>query len=489
MTRPRLRDWLANSPRPTPLESRERAFLHQTLQNNSPGQWSQNVNELSRHFTGAPFLAINTLAKHAMDSTFGVFERVEGSEAAQGEVQMPWHDPIHSLFEQPNASDSFGDLMYQTTQQLAMTGMALEWGVPSESDDEPREIYNLPTANCWPMPPGPRYPFGAYRVLPYPYGMAVAPAGMVSSGAVIPAEQIVRIKNHHPYLRYDGYAVMTAISQQIDTLEAIDQSRNSTMQQGAEQTMALEPVAGANGYVDLSPEDVGRYRDLLRMVYAGPKNANKIFIPFGGYKLSQISTTPKDMAWQEGWSQVLDFCLAAFGVPKSVAGLQESANYATLYASLRAFCLFGLGPIVRQIARAFNRQVVWPTWGREMLLKINAPEFKDEMLEEQRLSNDLKAGTLLNREVRKMRGYDQLGEPWQKERAYANYSPQAEQGGDNPEAGTPHQPESSGERLEDPHVANSKPNGKALTRYQRAEILAKAFEAAKTNGHAHKIDN
>jgi hypothetical protein len=482
MVRPRLNDWIGTSARATPSAPalRDQGLLLSTLRSYAPGQWSQNVGELARHFTSAAFLAVNTLARHAMDSSFALYERTDDPEAPNGEVQLPWHDPACQLFEETNPIDDFADLMYQSVQQLSLTGLDLTWSVPS-GRDEPGELYNLPTANCWPMPPSPEYPHGAYRVLPYPFGMlSMPPTGTISAGALIPAEQVVRVKNHHPYLRFDGYAVMTAISQQIDTLTSIDQSRNATMHQGCEQTMAMENTMP--NAMDPDEETIKRNRLQLEILYAGPKNAGKLFQVPVGYTMKQISTTPADMAWQEGWSQVLDFILAAFGVPKAVAGLQEATSYATLYSSLRAFCLFSLGPVVRQIARTWQKQIVRPAWGPEISLRITPPEFTDESLEEEIVANDLKAGVRTCGEMRKLRKLDHLDEPWTKERAYASYSPVSATGGGDggkrPGAeGTP--------REEDPHVDNARPSSKAL----RLEHLANAFEKAKTNGHAFPIRN
>jgi hypothetical protein len=492
MARPRLTDWLATASTAAPTPSRgaaadrDVALMLSALRSKSPGQWSQNVLELARHFTGAAYLAVHTLAKHAMDSTFSLYERTEDPEAPNGEVQLPWHDPAHRLFEDPNPVDTFADLMYQSVQQLSITGLTLTWSVPSDDADEPREMYNLPTANCWPMPPGYHngfaYPHGAYRVLPYPFGMLSAPMGQITSGAIIPAEQIVRTKQHHPFLRYDGYAVMSAISQEIDTLEAIGTSRSNTMLQGCEQSLALK----TNSPTASDPDEpmLARLRSQFQALYAGPKNAGKVIIVPVGWDLSQVSTVPKDMAWQEGWSQVLDFILAAWGVPKAVAGLQDSVSYATLYSSLRAFCLFSLGPIVRLIARSWGKHVVRPAWGPAIGLRINAPEFKDETLEETKIGNDLKAGIRLVREMRRSRGYDELNpqdHPWVNDRAIASFSPQSPTGGGD--GGRENDPEGNGPRLNDPNVDNARPATKA----DRLEALARAFETAKTNGHAHPI--
>jgi hypothetical protein len=72
-----------------------------------------------------------------------------------------------------------------------------------------------------------------------------------------------------------------------------------------------------------------------------------------------------------------------------------------------------------------------------------------------------------------------------EDRACASYSPQPPQGGGD--GGRENEPESSGDRLEDPNVNNARPVVGATGKSDRGETLAKAFEKAKTNGHARPI--
>lgn len=491
MAKPRLSNWLGNSgtvtPRPAEasLGSSDLGGLLQTLRKKVPGQWSQNVVELSRHFTSAAFLAINTRATQGSGSKLEVFERTSEDEGVDGVRQLPWHDPICELFEDPNPEDTYADLIYQTIQQRDLTGVSLTWAPPLGAFGEPTELYCLPSATAWPMPPSPDYPQGAYRVLPYPYGLHGAPMGQMVAGAVIPAEQIVRIKNHHPYLRYDGYAVLTAMSLHVDTLEAIDKARNSTQQQGCDQTLAIEL---SDDWQDPTADQITRLRQQLHALYAGPQNSGKLFIAPKGAKATTISTTPREMAWTEGWSQILDFVLAAFGTPKSVAGLQDTSSYATLYASLRAFTYLSLGPCLSQIGGGWTKHLIRPTYGRQFFLSVKPPEFRDESLIEQQLNTDLKYGGRLIKELRKLRGLDALDEkkyPWVNDRAFQNAQA-------DPEGGKEPGPESAGGGMaEDPGVNNARPtNGAALGSMGKSamgDLLADRLERAKTNGHAFPI--
>lgn len=488
-----------------PRQLNELQHLLVSLRTRGPGPWTVNVMELARHFTSAVYIAVNTLGTHASRSTFHIYERTTDRSVPNGETQLPWDDPIHELFEEPNPEDTHADVLYQETQQLCLTGMSLTWVVPG-AHGWPAEFYNLPTANLWPVPPGVYngrdFPRGAYRAIPYSYGMMSPPPYATAAGALIPAEQVMRLKNHHPYLRYDAYAVLTAMGHHVDTFEAIGTSRAATMRQGAEQQLQLE--SNSPDATDIDEEGIKRLRKQLEAVYAGPENAGKVLIAPPKWKFGRLSTTPADMAWTEGFAQLLDFVLASFGVPKAVAGLQDSSSYATLYASLRAFGYFSLGPLVSRIAERRNKDIIRPTWGRQYGIRIKPPEFRDEQLEVNQLANDLKCGALKLKEYRAKRGYDALDpaeNPWVEERATAAYAPQPAggEGGDdsaNPllggllgggDGGKENSPESSGPRTNDPNVDNARPAVQKQLNGHHPDRLGEIFERAKTNGHAFPI--
>jgi hypothetical protein len=481
-----------------PKTLNELQHLLVSLRSRGPGPWSVNVSELARHFTSAVFVAVNTLMTHAGRSTFKMVERTTDPSIPNGEVELPWDDPLHELIETPNPEDTLSDYIEQTVQQRSLTGMACTWVVPG-SGGKPAEFYSLPTSNLWPVPPGVyngnHFAHGAYRAIPYTYGMLSPSPHATAAGALIPAEQVMRLKNHHPYLRYDAYAVLTAMGHHVDTFEAVATSRAATMRQGAEQTLQLEAVDQSAGNLD--PEGLKLLRKQLEILYAGPENAGKMVIAPAGWKFGRLSTTPADMAWTEGFSQLLDFLLASFGVPKAVAGLQDSSSYATLYASLRAFGYFSLGPLLGKIEARINKDMIHPAYGREFCLRLKPPEFRDEQLEVNQLSNDLKAGAIKIKEYRARRGWDAIDEPWVEDRATANFVPQPPPGAEGQEQdplaamlgggdGGKENAPLSGEQTNDPMADNARPavQKSAVNRIARLERL---FEKAKTNGHAFPL--
>jgi phage portal protein BeeE len=410
--KPRLRDWLNERDEVPPRFARENfgntytfKYLLDALRSRAPGQWSQNLLELSRHFTSAIFLAVNTLANQVAAAEWKAYER--DPDIPDGKSQLHHTDPLCRLIEDPNGDDSTADLGYQLTQQLDITGMALIWVPRDNALDLPSEMYVIPTATAFPLPQSDGYPQGAYRILPlYPYGpFTTLPSYQSAAGAIVPADQVIRIKNHHPLLRYDGYAVLTALQLQIDTVEAIDRSRWNTQQKGVDPSVAMtfDPEV-------FNPDetDLHRLREQLEALYTGPLNAGKILFNPYGTNITRLSSTPAEMAWQEGWSQLVDFILAAYGVPKSVAGLQDDVSYATLHSSLKQFYLFSLNPRLQKIGNKFNKHLVRPFFGSDLCLEITAQKITDEDLLERQLGTDAQVGARTLNEWRKVRGLP----PW-----------------------------------------------------------------------------
>jgi hypothetical protein len=156
--------------------------------------------------------------------------------------------------------------------------------------------------------------------------------------------------------------------------------------------------------------------------------------------------------------------------------MQQQMSYATLYSSYRAFAFLSLGPELLQCSEGWNKKINRPKFGKRFGMTIFPPELKDEALVEQQIANDQRAGIRLNREVRRMRGLDHLGEPWENERSVAIGGPA--KGGSDREPAT-------NAREDDPDVDNARPN---KTVGGLPENLFDVLEKAKTNGHALPIN-
>jgi len=474
--RPRIRDWLdTDAPKQAPVRDTVvdspfgYHYLLAALRSRAPGQWSQNLLELSRHFSSAIFLAVNTLANQAA-AEHRVYER--DPDEPESKTQLPHSDPLCRLLEDPNSDDSTGDLLYQITQQLSLTGISLTW-MPRNNDlDVPSELYSIPSCTAFPLPQSAGYPNGAYRILPLYGPFTTLPNYRSAAGAIIPADQVIRIKNHHPILRYDGYAVLTALSLQIDTIEAIDRSRWNTQQKGVDSSIAM----GFDPQVFNPDEtDLNRLRVQLEALYAGPANVGKILFNPYGTTITKLSNTPMEMAWQEGWSQLVDFALACYGVPRSVASLQDAVNYATFFAALKQFYLLSLNPLLRKIAGKFNKHLVRPYHGPDLLLELIAQKITDEELLERQLANDDRVGLRTVNERRKLRDLEPVKEPWGDERVFVTSKPESD-------------PDEEDQPDHDHDVERTRPrNPEGRGSVGPRKSLLDALERHKTNGTIRSI--
>lgn len=423
--RPRMSEWLALHPgKPAPNRFTERLYSDSTidapsvvsnyeyllgaLRSRAPGQHSSNTQVLANQLTSGIFLAINTQQKQVEISEWKIMEKTHDKKV--GDKELDENDPCVQFFQDPNNEDEWVDVASGDCQQLGLTGMALNWIPKLHEKHLPDEMYMVPTATALPWPPSPVYPHGSYLIQPYyPYGpFSTIPSYQSAAGARIPAEQIVRIKNIHPLLRYDGYAVLTAIQRHVDTVNMIDFARWSVQQRGIDPTVAMtfDPAL-------FNPQttDLVRIRKQIEAVAAGPANAGKIlFNPLGG-TISKISNTPSEMAWKEGWEQLMSFELACFGTPKAVAGLNDDTSYANLYASLKQSNILTMAPLLGRICRPMNKQVVRPWFGKDLYLKMEPQRIDDRDLLEKQLQTDLQAKIRRKNEWRVLRGLPPIEGP------------------------------------------------------------------------------
>lgn len=394
--------------------------LLSVLRADAPGAATDDRFTQASNFVGMTYLAVHRLAEMGASSKFHA--RIKHPEEPLGYVDAPVGDDLRMLLDYINENDTPGEFLYQTVQQMALTGSAPQWNVPNRKGTV-AEMYCLRTATMWPLPTSPMYPRGAFRIQTlYPYGpwaSSYSPAS--AAGAVIPAEQITRIRNPHPLLYYDAYSPQTGTRLEADTINAINTGRKNSLINGVDQsTLAIEFDADVQNPND---DDLKRMRAQLEAVMAGPKAWGKVFFLQPGTHAKSLSNKPSEMAFSEGWQQVSSFLMAAYGVTKPVAGMIEETSYATLYAALKQFFLLTLQPLLNRIAGAMSKKLA-RLYSPMHYIHIEAPKLDDESLLENALNTDLQCGLRRINEIRIARGLPPVKEAWGNERAYAGWRPE-----------------------------------------------------------------
>ncbi len=366
--------------------------LIESLRSRAPGGWSDDRYEESRHFTGAPYVAIDRRGKLLQQAEFSVYRKVRNDpEHPDGKIPITPDDPpegnrlvrpyrLVELLERPNNQDSFGLTMYRWNQQLGLTGMALTFMVPGKLG-YPCELYSIPTAIAIPQPAvNPDFPNGFWRIQPlYPYGpFSSYPTPNTAVGAPIPSEWMMRFMYPHPLLRYDGYSPLTGVRSHVDQLEAIDRSRFYTMRRSLRPSAVLNGDTAAAGQIGPMPEaELDRIHAEFENDFQSPENAGRLIVTTGGFKLEPWGERAIDMDYPAGWEQILSFILGGgFGITKPAAGMIEDSSYSVLYATLKQLNLISLQPDCDSIGSELTHQL-GPFFGDDLVIEIRCRRIDD----------------------------------------------------------------------------------------------------------------
>lgn len=358
-----------------------------------------------QNMAGAVYLPIAFAATQLARAKPVVYQHTNNPKDPDGRRRLPAYDPVYNIFRRPNPNDTLRTVLYSMSMQYDLTGECYVWMPPLDSrtgelsdHGEPLEMYVIPSAWVSGLPSCPWWEGGVYQVTPY---VSQYPGGTQS--AYIPAEQMVRMYDPHPLYDKTAYSVLQAISQSIDTVRAIDQSRASAQAQGCQQDFVVELDAQLQ---NPGVADMKRIRENFEKIYAGASNSGKaLFLPPGA-KASKISTTPDDMAWQEGWSQITDFVIACFQTNRAAVGMSGDLNFATLYASIKQVYWSKFEPRLEYFGQAFTKDYFDPYVGEDYFAEFELPRMDDETQKLAGLKLDLEAGVLTKGQYLRERGYE-----------------------------------------------------------------------------------
>jgi hypothetical protein len=349
---------------------------------NAPGYADQNWFQLSRQYFSQVFLAINTLNRHFYQAEAEFYEL----DPREPDRRIPVYpkDEVVEFLSHPNPKETLADILEQGNLQKCLTGMAPIW-TPWELDiewDRPQEAYVLSTASLIPQPISPLWPNGAWLVQPWlpagPYAQIPVQQGV---GTVVPAEQIVMVKDPHPFFRWTGYACLFAIAAQTDVVRQMDLSRANEMKQGLKQRFMLSFDSLA---FQPSAKDMERLREQLVNIYGGAENSGIPFVAPPFSKLTPFTNSPAEMGWEKSWDQLLEFTLAAFGLNKAIAGLSGHDNFATDHASIMSFHYSSLDPMLAKFASALTVGLIHPWYSEDVHLHLHGKKPSDEKFDLER---------------------------------------------------------------------------------------------------------
>lgn len=294
--------------------------------------------------------------------SFGLDFRQSGPRKALSVVKpqdnlepLEYDHPLRRLIENPNPEDSYFDYLYESQMFLELTGVCYTWMVPGDGTGLPRELWCIPSHWVWPRTSGgindPDNPY-AERLIQY---YEVRPWGTASSGTIrIPPDQIIMEKWKSPVHKIDGWATTTAIAQWIDSEESISRSRWSQFINAA-----LPQFWIKLGPQFEDPDDVmlDRFMVKFQRKFAGEANFGKPIMLPAGAEAQPLSFSPQEMAYVQSEEQIRDMILAAFRVPKVIAGISNDMTFGALLGAMATFCSMGINPRLTMRGLAFTRKL------------------------------------------------------------------------------------------------------------------------------------
>lgn len=155
------------------------------------------------------------------------------------------------------------------------------------------------------------------------------------------AERIIHIREATPTDLQYGQGSLTAAKNSVASdLLADAWNRNFF-------SNSTRPDALLQSDTPLSPEDQKRALFAWKKAYEGPKNRGKIAI-IGGLKYVEVNRLHKDMDFVNLRKMLREEILATFGVPQSMVGILDNANYSNMKEQTKVFWTQTMIPEIRK---------------------------------------------------------------------------------------------------------------------------------------------
>lgn len=270
---------------------------------------------------------------------------------------LPSDHPLVRLLNNPNKPDTGWTFRYRLMLNLELTGNAYVWAIPNALG-EPAELWVLPSHWVWPSPIRDKDELVSWWEI-RPYGVAT------SGGSFkIPAEEVVHLAYPHPMTPMDGFSPSAAGAAWLDIATAMDTSRWAAMQEGIRPGLVLKMDGNV---ANPDKETAERILSEIEARHKGPANNRRpILLGPGVDTADDHSRTPAEMDFHQGSEQMRDWVLALRRVSKTIAGLDDSANFATMHASAANFARWTLRPkcefvdsiLTEKLAKRFDDDLI-----------------------------------------------------------------------------------------------------------------------------------
>ncbi len=353
-----------------------------------PTSWSGSKYEHVRHYRLWNYIGVRAIAEEIARRPPDVGKIIRGTPKQKfirkSQATKQQHEeiepvdsdhPLYRLVHNPNRPDTAYTFWFRTMLFLELSGECYWWKI--------RNAAGIPV-ELWPIFPHwvtPR--LGKTRIVDR---YEIRPVGAGSAGVqsiFLDADDVVPILYPGPLSLTAGWSPTMAGAEWIDTGEAIDASRWYEYENGSFPGTVISTDPKFYGTGAPPAPDINRMKLDYKANHQGKEKAGSLLVLPPGMKADQIQRSPSEMSYTESGDIMRDWILAIRRVSKSVAGLVEGTNRASMEASLADFLRGTIGTklimisqiATEQLAHEFDEDltIYWPDL---------TPENREEKLKE-----------------------------------------------------------------------------------------------------------
>lgn len=303
--------------------------------------------------------------------------------------------PARQLLEKPNTYETGWLLRMKTFADLLIEGRAF-WVMEPLPKVSFAKAEVLPVENLRRLPPKQVEVVGTETEFVKTFRYSVN--GKTTD---IPPKRVVWFSTYDPLDERGGVGALEAAKAALLLDEYAYESNKRFFQNDGTPGNVLEP---SENCPILSGGELRRYEEHWKRSFAGVKNRSRTAVLPPGYRHKAVNPPIKDMLFAEmrKWNRME--MTAPFGVPPTLLGDFEKANYSNMSAALRYFYLFTIDPILKLFMSAINSFFL-PFFGGNFVASFDLAPFlpEDEKTQAEADAILVKAGILTRNEARAKR--------------------------------------------------------------------------------------
>lgn len=358
--------------------------------------WAQR-HPKTQHDLEAPKVNANVyIATRAIsDAIKGLPVNITETEVVKGvEREIDDNDhPANELLRSPNPEHTWSDIVDHIVKSYLTDGNAI---LTIERMTGPN-----PYVEIWPRDPrtvdistqSRQYRFGKYS----------------RAQKVYPRDRVIHIRDMDVDDPFWGIGRVNTIREEIMMDYFVNRFNSNFFRYGATLNLMFTPDH------DLTKDQHDQILDAMSSDISGAEQAFKIFINRYAGKFEYPDQKHKDIAFLDLLKHNREKIFGVFGLPPFRGGVMEYANYANALAQDKDFWLNTIAPILRVIEDAFNKQLLWPTFGPDVRMRFDldsVPAIKGDQTDiEDRLLKLKKEGIVSAEYVRQQLGIDEDAAP------------------------------------------------------------------------------